>query len=801
MCKSALRLFCLCGFLLTVAIPPIRADVVYLKDGTVLYGKVVTKKEVVDDPISSMSVTITAASGFYAVSDGVRFTIFSTKNLDPGRPPENTHIRAEHIILEREYPRSIHGAPPAGEMRGTTPFNERGERTLNMMTALGPQPIRQRVTNLSPYHMRLDAVEFNWATFFLTQEMDPQVVLRLAKQFDKIAEKDDKPNLEKRLLLIKFLNQCKWYEQAEKEIDRLESDLPKEGKSVAEARENLRQLRAMQLAEEADTSLRAGQLRLAQALLDRVPAGALSGPVNIQVNATRVKIANIVKQMADAQRFLQQLPDEAKGECAEILCEAAAAIRADLYVDGLDRLEPFLSLAEQAERAAEQGRVPAQRPEQLLALAVTGWLLGKESAETKPEVARKLWKARSFALECLATASPRSRNLRSQRYQRDEPVEIEELARVISMLPPPEPEEKIVDEPVKRQTGTALANRRPVEYWVQTPLDYRHGQPCPMLVILHHRGISSEKFMTGYSLFCKRHGYLLVSVDWDDGAGGAYEYTTDEHLRVLDAIRDVKQHYHVDADRIFLHGFGEGANAAFDIGLSHPDQFAGVLPMSSQPKLSATLPLWTNAMNLPFYVVTGDLAGDAPKNILRITQEWITKGFPTLSVFYRGRGVDWFGGELPFMFEWMAHKKRANPFPELGHYPVNRDGAEAYHMMRANDNRYYWISSDSIDERYTYEHKKPKSDVIPARLQGTVSAGNQIRVYTIGLKQVTLSFGPGMIDYDKPVTVKLVGLRGDSAAPWSSKVPLRPDLALMMDDLFERCDTRRPVFVQVRLVP
>jgi hypothetical protein len=58
-----------------------------------------------------------------------------------------------------------------------------------------------------------------------------------------------------------------------------------------------------------------------------------------------------------------------------------------------------------------------------------------------------------------------------------------------------------------------------------------------------------------------------------------------------------------------------------------------------------------------------------------------------------------------------------------------------------------------------------------------------------------------MIDYDKPVTVKLVGLRGDSATPWSSKVPLRPDLALMMDDLFERCDTRRPVFAQVRLVP
>src|SRR5260370_34442056 len=91
---SALRLYGLCGLLLAVAPSLVRADVVYLKDGTVLYGKVVTKKEVVDDPISSMSFTITAVNGCFDVSDGVRFTIFSTKNLDPSREPESTHIRA-----------------------------------------------------------------------------------------------------------------------------------------------------------------------------------------------------------------------------------------------------------------------------------------------------------------------------------------------------------------------------------------------------------------------------------------------------------------------------------------------------------------------------------------------------------------------------------------------------------------------------------------------------------------------------------------------------------------------------------
>src|SRR5207247_2247064 len=96
-------------------------------------------------------------------SDGVRFTIFSTKNLDPSREPESTNIRADQINFVRDYPRSIHGAPPAGAMLGATTFNERGERTLNMMTELGRQPIRQRLTYLTPHHFRLDAVEFTWA--------------------------------------------------------------------------------------------------------------------------------------------------------------------------------------------------------------------------------------------------------------------------------------------------------------------------------------------------------------------------------------------------------------------------------------------------------------------------------------------------------------------------------------------------------------------------------------------------------------------------------------------------------------
>ena len=46
---------------------------------------------------------------------------------------------------------------------------------------------------------------------------------------------------------------------------------------------------------------------------------------------------------------------------------------------------------------------------------------------------------------------------------------------------------------------------------------------------------------------------------------------------VIDTLRDLRRRFQVDSDRVFLFGWEQGADAALDIGMSHPDQFAGVL--------------------------------------------------------------------------------------------------------------------------------------------------------------------------------------------------------------------------------
>jgi hypothetical protein len=164
---------------------------------------------------------------------------------------------------------------------------------------------------------------------------------------------------------------------------------------------------------------------------------------------------------------------------------------------------------------------------------------------------------------------------------------------------------------------------------------------------------------------------------------------------VTAVLRDAVRHFCIDNDRVFLFGVGDGGSMAMDVGASHPDLFAGVLTMGGNPKWqNMFLHYWHNAQQLPFYVVTGELAGDAPTNLKLIYQMWTRYGFPGLMVVYKGRGMEWFGAEVPTMFDWMSRKKRVSSNSaalKLGLAPRSFP----WRTMRTTDNRFYWIGVDA----------------------------------------------------------------------------------------------------------
>jgi poly(3-hydroxybutyrate) depolymerase len=95
------------------------------------------------------------------------------------------------------------------------------------------------------------------------------------------------------------------------------------------------------------------------------------------------------------------------------------------------------------------------------------------------------------------------------------------------------------------------------------------------------------------------NGHIPAAPEWGNGIGKGHGFSVEGHDAVLDTLRDLRRRSRVDSDRVFLLGTGEGGRMAFDVGLSHPDRFAGVMPMSAGPIVFARRH-WRDGQYLPF---------------------------------------------------------------------------------------------------------------------------------------------------------------------------------------------------------
>ena len=175
-------------------------------------------------------------------------------------------------------------------------------------------------------------------------------------------------------------------------------------------------------------------------------------------------------------------------------------------------------------------------------------------------------------------------------------------------------------------------------YLVKLPPEYHHGRAYPVLIVLSHPSIDAEQMISSLAHESDRNGYILIAPEWANQFGKGWQWKGDDHGYVTEVLRDAVRHFCIDNDRVFLFGAADGANMAMDVGMSHPDLFAGVLAMGPIPKFQNMFSeYWGNAQKLPFYIVTGELAGDSASNLRQIFEKWMPKGFPSLMVVYKGR--------------------------------------------------------------------------------------------------------------------------------------------------------------------
>jgi predicted esterase len=806
------------ALVLALAMPVLaaRGEVIILKDGYTLHGvRIFKEKDTIIDEKAGISIPVIKANGVTAIDDNARYVIFPDtmkqvvdvsesnkfKDLIAYTP---THV--QHFMGTRPFPQNA-----GNDWKVVKEWDfEKWQRFLTVNIPTDPSShhkVEQHVAIINPHYIRVGSESWRYNRYFLTKEFPPDMLRQFFATHPDLGEKDGKPNAGKREKLIRFWIQADLLDEADKDLAKLLTDLPDEKKLHARLKSEVSALRAEQLMVEVERAKESGRHQWAMKTLATFAANDdVPKSVAAKVVGLKAEYATLFANFTRTKGYLATLPKEVPGG-NQFLLDAAAKVAAELHPDTLGRVEMFTTLADRAAADVKAGKKPAHTAAELLAAAVTGWHLGKVSAEPKLDLAYRCWTARQMAAKYFREAVLLDREkILTEYLGTPQALKYDELEKLVSLLPPP-------DAPAMLPTGVASLMLPPspevpqgMNYLLRLPEEYQPGRSYPLLILLHDGstgGAANQtpaKLLADFGDLPSRLGYIVAAPEWLPGDVHSYKYEPADREKILHFVRHLKRTYQVDSDRVALWGNGQGGGLALDLGMTNPDLWSAIIPVNPPIYI---LPYiggegWVNFNQLPVYLIMGDRAAPSIAGVKLLNERWMTKGFPALVVSYKGRGAEWFSQELPYAFDWLGRKRRAEVGKVLG--PVKEQighaRAPGYNTLRPGPNRFHWLSAEDISParamRPLLAANAQVPNAGPARFHAKIAEGNLLDLRPLGMSKVTVWFGKGMVDYTKPVSIQVNGGK-------IAKHTVTPTSAVLMEDLYARGDRQRPYFAKVEL--
>ncbi|GBD36994.1 hypothetical protein HRbin36_02124 [bacterium HR36] len=759
-------------------------EYVFLKDGTVLRGRVLREGMIHRDPASGNVVWLADTQGFYLVADGARRIAFSHKNVhlaisDPSPSQSLQAFRLPRQLNVFNVSPTLNRVPAFTEI-GPWVVSERpqvnGSRVLRGEFLSGLTQRVQYITSVTPEAVLASTSEIRWTAAYRPDEFDRPTLLSILRQHLRSRKPPLSP-WDQGISLFRFALQTGWLEEAEAELQKLRDCPEASTESLVEMERQLRQAQAEHISRRIEWAYSSGQYQLVEDLLQQFPSAYASEKALRTVRTVQVQLQDRRRALETTKTLLERVGQQAPDPFAAALQEIAA----NLNLDTCGRLDAFRRLALQEERLRQQGKSPQLTAQHLLALAVTGWLVGDRLAEPNPEIARQLWREREIVQQILLHDHPRERlelmeNLRNTRSQ-----DVDLIVQLLRYLPPPR---AVYSPPADLVTQTTLSPSRQ-KYLVKVPPEYHPYRRYAVLLVLPDAGQDERVAAEPWIKPAAEHGYLLAVVPWAGAIQSTYRYSAAEQQPVLEVLRDLRRRYAVDVSRVFVFGLGEGGSLAFDLGMSHPDLFAGVVVMCGRPGPHQNA-YWTNAQYLPFYIVEGEMDGpkrdgnppanEGPAYWRALFRNWVQAGFPSLYVEYDGRGREFFAGEIPDIFFWMGRKRRSATPWELGRPQVLGDlGNRDFVGVRPEEDRFYWLSFSN----------PPGNHRVAAR----ITEGNRIQVRTsANLRRLSIWLNTELVDFGQNIRIQLLVPN----KVWELRA--QPDVRVLLEDFYQRGD-RDQLFV------
>jgi enterochelin esterase-like enzyme len=647
-----------------------------------------------------------------------------------------------------------------GSFTQVEPFAKTGHRTVSIRTDRGPDTIVQGITDINPKYVRIEGLTHEWELAIATTSIPPDELDAILRNIT------DQRNSNDRLAIARFYLQAEMYRQANAELDSIIRDFPELKQATEPTYAELRQLQAKELLAELKRRRSAGQDQLALDAIQKFPTEGMGAEVLREVREMQAEYDEIEHNIDRAISLLSDLQAELKdSKQIDAVGPMRSTIADALDRETLGRLDAFLKLADD----------PTLKADEKLAFAYTGWALGSNNASRDLDEAIRIWDARFLAGEYLRSDDARTRSELMNKLRSVESVGPNRILQMIPLLPMPFDDSMAL--PGEARTVETRVERGAAEatYSILLPPEYTPNRVYPLIVALRPAERSALDMLTWWGGTreqpgqSQRHGYIVIAPHYAKDEARQYEYDVESHRIVRDCITDARKRFNIDSDRIFLTGHGMGGDAAFDIGMSHPDLFAGLMPIAgiSQNQCST---YWTNAKDLPMYIVGGQLDRDSFDRNAETgkVDRMITRGYDVMYCDYIGRGYESYYEEIFKLFEWMAIHRRAKQPKEF-----------EMKTSRPSESQFYWVEGQGLPFG---TNKRGRATEITFFVKATPN-NNTIWLRT-GAKRHIVWLSPEIVDFDQRVAIQYRGFRRFYDF-------VKPDVETILEDVRTRGDRQR----------
>jgi pimeloyl-ACP methyl ester carboxylesterase len=783
-----------------IAARPAAAATLLLKDGRTLEGRYAELTSVAENPLAPKTPAgEVALTPLLVIDDGLRRTYIhrnQVREILEQNSSRDVRINIWQPVAERGG-----GVGRIGQAVRVTPFDEYGRRIYEMRSTEGRLSVVQGITQITPLYTKVQGLTGGNRPIVWDMRLATSGIPRdtLSRILSAAVRRDD---LEGRLQVVRLYLQSERYRDAGTELEQILKDFP-ERKDLEQDIRQLRQLAARLILKEIELRAEAGQHERVRMFLEQFPSEGVAGETLAEVRERLDKYA-----AEDARR--KNVLDELKAQVSKIADangrrladDFAKEITNDANAEAIERLASFERLADDS----------AMSPEQKAALAISGWLVGANQATDNFQVAVSMARVRDMVRQYLGEGDAQIRSQLAGELVDMEGATVERVAQILKLMKPPMASAKQAERGpgLFELSFRGMTGEGDGRYLVQLPPEYDPLRHYPAIVALADAGVTPEQMLDYWAGPVAnvplppregqgevsaqatsrpngerlgqgtRHGYIVIAVDWQLPHQLAYDYSSREHHAVLSALRDAFRRFAIDTDRVFLTGHGMGGDAAWDIGLAHPDLWAGVIPIVATAGRYVER-YGKNAPYLAWYVVAGELDGDKMARNAQELDRYMKPMNDVTVVEYLGRGFEPFGDEIQRLFEWMGRRRRT--------MPTEVDCVS----MRPWDNFFWWLEAEGLPEKTIVSPSNwpPGRGVRPARLRGKRLEANKVWV-SLQAERVTVWLAPELVDFDQQLVVEV---NNRAISPRDRFV--RPDLNVLLEDARTRADRQHPFWAKV----